>query len=337
MPSGPFNELMKICASIENNDPPFASTDHLYHLIDSQKEICLEQLQNDPNTPSWKLAEYDFWFQDAKDFWGAAPACLKQFHDRKLGMEAIWHPDGVSLLGFLSIPKDDPEFRKFRLNLDSDGPQSICCCHELSRAFIQSLTIKELWNDYGIVDGILPFTAKFPHADIHELIAPDILHQLIKGTFKDHLVTWIERIAAVPSFPGLRQFPQGRGFKQWTGDDCKTLMKVFLPVIKGLVPPEMVMAMAAFIDFCYLVCCSHIDEANLQALDKALIDFHGHQQIFSDYGVCSETISLPCQHALKHYHHHIEEFGAPVGLCTPITENKHIKAVKKPYQKSSHN
>ncbi|KIJ13001.1 hypothetical protein PAXINDRAFT_81942, partial [Paxillus involutus ATCC 200175] len=27
-------------------------------------------------------------------------------------------------------------------------------------------------------------------------------------------------------FPGLRQFPQGRGFKQWTGDDSKALMKV---------------------------------------------------------------------------------------------------------------
>jgi hypothetical protein len=33
-------------------------------------------------------------------------------------------------------------------------------------------------------------------------------------------------IAAVPSFPGLRRFPQGRGFKQWTGDDSKALMKV---------------------------------------------------------------------------------------------------------------
>lgn len=38
-----------------------------------------------------------------------------------------------------------------------------------------------------------PFTNDFVRADIHELIAPDILHQLIKGTFKDHLVTWVEQ------------------------------------------------------------------------------------------------------------------------------------------------
>ena len=33
-------------------------------------------------------------------------------------------------------------------------------------------------------------------------------------------------IATAPSFPGLRRFPEGRGFKQWTGDDSKALMKV---------------------------------------------------------------------------------------------------------------
>jgi hypothetical protein len=37
---------------------------------------------------------------------------------------------------------------------------------------------------------IQPFTVAFPDANIHELIAPDVLHQVIKGIFKDHLVDW---------------------------------------------------------------------------------------------------------------------------------------------------
>ncbi|RPD67826.1 hypothetical protein L226DRAFT_474339, partial [Lentinus tigrinus ALCF2SS1-7] len=28
-------------------------------------------------------------------------------------------------------------------------------------------------------------------ANIHELLTPDLLYQLIKGTFKDHLVDWV--------------------------------------------------------------------------------------------------------------------------------------------------
>ena len=79
MPSGQFNELMDIWASIENKDPPFASVDHLHHLIDSIpggdlpwhglsiQHVDAEKLQDNPNTPSWKLAEYDFWFRDAKE------------------------------------------------------------------------------------------------------------------------------------------------------------------------------------------------------------------------------------------------------------------------------
>lgn len=33
---------------------------------------------------------------------------------------------------------------------------------------------------------------RFPRADIHELLTPDLLHQVIKGTYKDHLVQWVE-------------------------------------------------------------------------------------------------------------------------------------------------
>ncbi|KAG6805672.1 hypothetical protein H0H92_014423, partial [Tricholoma furcatifolium] len=118
--------------------------------------------------------------------------------------------------------------------------------HEHTLALFDVLGKASLWDDYGIISDIMPFTHGFPRADIHELISPDLLHQIIKGTFKDHLVTWINeylelehtkaeatkiiadidrRIAAVPPFPGLRRFPEGRGFKQWTGDDSKALMK----------------------------------------------------------------------------------------------------------------
>lgn len=106
-------------------------------------------------------------------------------------------------------------------------------------------------------------------------MAPDLLHQVIKGTFKDHLVEWVMqhlhqehgeartveiitdidwwyisgasalsyspvltcyvRISAVPIFPGLRRFQDGRNFAQWTGDDSKALMKVCSPSL-GIEP-----------------------------------------------------------------------------------------------------
>ena len=31
----------------------------------------------------------------------------------------------------------------------------------------------------------------FPRAGVYRIITPDLLHQVIKGAFKDHLVTWV--------------------------------------------------------------------------------------------------------------------------------------------------
>ena len=44
---------------------------------------------------------------------------------------------------------------------------------------------------------------------------------------------------------------------------------------------------------------------------------------------------MPRQHALQHYHRLIEQFGAPNGLCTSITESMHIDAVKEPWRRSN--
>ena len=38
-----------------------------------------------------------------------------------------------------------------------------------------------------------PFTNDFPRADIYRLLSPDVLRQLIMGTFKDRLVEWVEK------------------------------------------------------------------------------------------------------------------------------------------------
>ncbi|KAF8270532.1 hypothetical protein EI94DRAFT_1486883, partial [Lactarius quietus] len=93
-----------------------------------------------------------------------------------------------------------------------------------------------------------PFTYLFPCANIYELLVPDLLHQLIKCVFKDHLVEWVLeylnyvthgkkasleiikdidcQISADPPFSGLCQFPDGCDYKQWTGNDSKMLIKV---------------------------------------------------------------------------------------------------------------
>jgi hypothetical protein len=38
---------------------------------------------------------------------------------------------------------------------------------------------------------------------------------------------------------------------------------------------------------------------------------------------------------MTHYATNIRRFGAPNGLCSSITESKHIKAVKEPWRRSS--
>ena len=112
-------------------------------------------------------------------------------------------------------------------------------------------------------------------------------------------------------------------------------MQVYLLAIVGHVPAEMVQTMRAFLEFCYIARCDIHDTRSLAALDSALQQFHHHCEIFQTSGVHSNGFNLPRQNSLIHYSKLICAFGAPNGLCSSITESKHIKAVKEPWRRSS--
>ncbi|TBU51366.1 hypothetical protein BD310DRAFT_834530 [Dichomitus squalens] len=155
----------------------------------------------------------------------------------ELGPFIADYPEQVYVSGVVS--KWCPKCCARPTELETEGPPRF---REHTECLMETFDAATLWDVFGINGNVLPFTYSFPRADIHELLSPDLLHQLIKGTFKDHLVEWvgqyislsadseadakrtmddidrryvkhviwytvvlmhITRIAAAPSFPGL--------------------------------------------------------------------------------------------------------------------------------------
>ncbi|TEB28410.1 hypothetical protein FA13DRAFT_1711732 [Coprinellus micaceus] len=193
-----------------------------------------------------------------------------------------------------------------------DDPSARRRTHEKTDFAINTYSPTEIWERFGIRDDVVPFTHHFPRADIHELMAPDLLHQLIKGTFKDHIVTWVNeyihanhpearalkiiqdidrRISGVPTFPGLCRFKDGRDFNQWTGDDSKALMKalkllgqVYIAAIAEYVPERMVQCLAVFMNICYILRRNAISASALTEATAELEKFHELRSVFVEEG-----------------------------------------------------
>ncbi|GAA5982673.1 hypothetical protein JCM11641_002331 [Rhodosporidiobolus odoratus] len=203
----------------------------------------------------------------------------------------------------------------------------------------------------------------------HSLITADLLHQLIKGTIKDLaldrlLIPYLESItgggkqfaaivshlsqhlALMPVFKGLRRFPGGIEFSQWTGNDTRALAVILPSALYNLTGQDPGKRGATVVDkapqlfallaiFLRLARSYESTDQDRHMMMRALENTHFIIDEDDLFDTSAAALSKRF-HSLDHYVTNIILHGVSTHSDTSTGERLHKATVKDPYRQSNH-